>query len=292
MPRHTLSDVPTATFGQTVALPIPLSDLALFQVADSLYSAIMEHPPPQDETLGLQGFQQPAEAGLSLEQLNAAFAELLGSGDDPYTTAPDEEPTAGDSLVPGLDVPAAPPVSLLGEDDPVEVNPRSILEAMLFVGHPDGRPLTSREIAALMRGVRPAEIDELVAELNANYQASHCPYEIISQGAGYRLQLRAEFNSLKERLANRTRQAKLSAAAVEVLAIVGYHQQVTAEKVALLRGSPSGHLLSQLVRRQLLAVHRVKGQRELEYRTTPRFLELFGLASLDDLPRSDDLDRS
>ena len=57
---------------------------------------------------------------------------------------------------------------------------------LLFVGTPDNRPLSARQIAGLMRGVRPAEVDELVADLNASYAATGRPYRIVGEGAGYR----------------------------------------------------------------------------------------------------------
>ena len=82
-----------------------------------------------------------------------------------------------------------------------EVNPRSILEAMLFVGLPGNVPLTAQQVAGLMRGVRPAEIDELVSDLNADYARSGRPYTIVSQGPGYRMTLREEFQPVRERLA-------------------------------------------------------------------------------------------
>jgi segregation and condensation protein B len=77
---------------------------------------------------------------------------------------------------------------------------------------------------------------------------------------------------------------------IEVLAAVAYHQPITAEEVTRLRGTTSGHVLAQLVRRQLLQLVREDAQRRACYSTTTRFLELFHLQSLADLPRSGDLE--
>ena len=55
------------------------------------------------------------------------------------------------------------------QDDACELCPRSIVEAILFVGHPKNEPMTAEQIAALMRGVPAREIDELVSELNQAY---------------------------------------------------------------------------------------------------------------------------
>ena len=166
-----------------------------------------------------------------------------------------------------------------------ELSPRSIVEAMLFVGLPDGRPLTAREMAALMRGVRPAEVDELVRELREQYAANNCPYQIASEAEGYRMQLRAEFARIRDKLQGRTRLARLSPAAIEVLSLAAYKGPLTAEEITSLRGSPSGHLLAQLVRRRLLSIDRSGGKPR--YVVTQRFLDLFGLDSLEDLPQAD-----
>jgi segregation and condensation protein B len=143
-----------------------------------------------------------------------------------------------------------------------------------------------------MRGVRPAEIDDLVRELNEGYRNSGCPYAIAAEGVGYRLVIRSDFAALGERLHNRTRTARLSTAAIEVLAAVAYNEPLTSEQVAQMRGVVSGPILAQLVRRQLLRLERPQERSQpARYFTTPRFLSLFGLSSLEDLPRSDDLEQ-
>lgn len=229
--------------------------------------------------LGLSGFQQPGEQGLSLDQVSATFAELLTAGADPYAEPNPEQDEAG--------LPLRGPDA--HDEDAVEVCPRTILEAMLFVGHPTNEPLTSREVAGFMRGVRPAEIDELVKELNARYLADNCPYEIISSGAGYLLVLREEFARLREKLHGRSRDVTLSQAAIESLSVVAYNQPITRDEVNKLRGQASGAILAQLVRRQLLRLERpAEKPRTPRYFTTDRFLQLFGIRSLEDLPRSDD----
>ena len=238
----------------------------------------------------VQAMPEPPAAledqGLSLDQLTEAFAQMLGSGSDPYVAAP--EPA--DAMLGGVEAPLEPLPA--ADDDSCEITPRSILEAMLFVGHPQNEPLAAEKVAGLMRGVRSAEIDELVIELNAEYEREGRPYHIASIGDGYRLNLRDEFIPLRDQFFGRSRQHRLSTAALEVLSLVAYQNAISGEEVNKLRGSASGAILAQLVRRQLLSVERTETKpRQMIYRTTKRFLELFGLASLDDLPRGQDLDR-
>lgn len=188
-----------------------------------------------------------------------------------------------------LPLPALPGSRLEREVDArCPISPRSIAEAILFVGHPENQPLSSRLMAALMRGVSPAEVDQLVEELNASYRAEQAPYEIAVVAGGFMLQLRPEYSRLRNKLYGRVREARLSQAAIEVLALVAYNQPVGRERIDQLRGKPSGALLSQLVRRDLLSVQRsTERPREMVYRTTERFLDIFGLDSLDDLPQAD-----
>ncbi|MGE0537667.1 MAG: SMC-Scp complex subunit ScpB [Pirellulales bacterium] len=242
--------------------------------------------------------------GLSLDQLGAAFAQMLEHGHDPYTGKADPSDAvvyrsaAEAELEPALDPEQAAGVG----DGLCQVTPLSIVEAMLFVGSPTNEPLTAQRIASLMRGVRPGEIDELVRELNESYTANRCPYEIVGTGAGYRLALRGEFDALRTRVLHRGRQARLSESATEVLAVVAYNEPLTADEVDKLRGRPSGTLLRQLLRRQLLILERPDDETQNSavanrprtaprYRTTPRFLELVGIESLADLPKAQEIDK-
>ncbi len=163
---------------------------------------------------------------------------------------------------------------------------------MLFVGNQESQSLSAAGAAQWMRDVEPAEIPGLIDELNARYAASGCPYGIVHEGGGYRLKLRKEFHNLTHRFLGRIRQARLSQAAIDVLAIVAYQQPLTAEAVHKQRGKPSGHVLSQLVHRGLLRIQREPDKRRVaHYYTTDRFLRLFGLETLQDLPQCEELDR-
>jgi len=239
------------------------------------------------------------EHGLPLDELTQAYAELIARGDDPYTPLPDPDilPLAVSADQSEDEVEASiedeedvdEPPEAVDAEAACEVSPRTILEAMLFVGHPENQPLTSEKVASLMRGVRAQEIDELVVELNRSYDEEGCPYRIESVGAGYQLVLRDEFHSLRDVFYGRVKAAKLSQAAVDVLAIVAYKQPLTREEVDALRGKPSGSLLAQLVRRQLLRVERPHDKpRTPRFCTTDRFLQLFSLESLRDLPSTPD----
>ena len=127
--------------------------------------------------------------------------------------------------------------------------------------------------------------------LNRAYRLQNRPYTILARGEGHALVLRPRYRGVMEKLYGGQREARLSTAAIDVLALVAYRQPATKAEVDSLRGADSGGLLRQLVRRGLIqVVYRADAaQREVSYGTTPRFLEWFGLQSLDDLPRTQDL---
>jgi segregation and condensation protein B len=243
-------------------------------------------PPAHENPAGVPDLLAAGDdAGLSLEELAQTYAALMQGGADPYAEQPPaEEPSATtDSDLPIQEALAAetPP-----PDDDCEVSPRSILEALLFVGTPDNRPQTARQMAALMRGVSPHEVETIIAELNADYDAEGACFQIVSEDEGYRLVLRDEFDPIRAKFYGKTREARLSQGAIDILAIVAYRQGITADEVDQLRGKASSGILGQLVRRDLLRIERDPQQpRKPRYRTTDRFLDLFGLESLADLPQ-------
>jgi segregation and condensation protein B len=226
---------------------------------------------------------------LSLSRLRDAFAAML----NPQAAQQEAESTAYGEQSTENGVLPAPDRAAAAWPTATEISPRSVVEALLFVGRPDNRPFSARELAAAMRGVSPAEIDAAVAELNAIYDADRAPYRIVGNSAGYQMVLREEFARMRDKFYGRLREAKLSAAAIEVLSIVAYNQPVTAEDINALRSTPSGAVLATLVRRRLLRLERpADKQAAPQYSTTERFLRLFGLDNLSALPRNEELEKA
>jgi segregation and condensation protein B len=252
------------------------------------YSAVMPQRPHHSSasTPPVEGLSPDPEEdqGLSLEELGEAYAALLNpQRADPYPE--DDEAAETDAAA---DAATEEPLRVLaGSDDAAcQITPRTIVEALLFVGNPVGEPLTSERIASLMRGVTPGEIDDLVTDLNEEYARQRRPYTIRSIAAGYQMALCEEYADLREHFYGKVREARLSQSAIDVLAIVAYNQPVTHEEIDRIRSRDSGPILSQLVRRDLVAIERPKDKKSKSiYRTTDRFLDLYNLDSLDDLPQ-------
>ena len=220
----------------------------------------------------------PADGGLSIDRLAQAFAAMMGAA-DPYD--------GGEAAVVKVDAsPVLDDDGFAGDDAGADcaVSPERILEAVLFVGLPGAEPVTSRRVAALMRGVRPQEIDDMAAALAARYRADNCPYEVVPSGAGWVMRLRPEFARFGGVLEARARTVRLDAEALDCLAVVAWNQPVSRDKLVELGCDARPSVCRQLVRRGLLEVVPGTAGGETSYRTTPRFLEIFRLSSLADLP--------
>lgn len=241
----------------------------------------MPKPKPAAE-LGLERFQRDVrDAGVSLEDGEAAMRVTNPRGEDPYQDEPEllDEP---------LDLPTE---GFAGPHQEIcPLTPQSITEAILFVGHPDNEPISSRYIAALMRGVRPTEIDSLITELNAAYELDGSPLRVHAVGNGYRLGLSDNYMALRDAFLGKVKEAKLSQVAIDTLALIAYRQPITRESIREIYDAASPRIVGQLVRRGLVSLTRSESDRGAPavLQTTDRFLQLFGLRSLDDLPRDEE----
>jgi segregation and condensation protein B len=212
----------------------------------------------------------------SAEQLSRSYENLL---EQPGWEV--DQPEAGEGSRPAS-------VGLPENAEAPPPSPVRIVEALLFVG---GAPLTPAQAGDIVRGLTPEQFVQAIDALNRDYRRQGRPYVILAQEHGYVLTLRPNYRSVVEKLYGGVREARLSPAAIDVLALLAYRQPATKAEIDALRGAESGLLLRQLVRRGLATVlQRGEADRKhVTYGTTRRFLELFGLTSLDDLPRTQDL---
>lgn len=174
----------------------------------------------------------------------------------------------------------------------VPIGPASILEAMLFVGDRENRPLTLARATELMRNVSETEALEALADLNERYWRDGAPYRIVRDGDGFRMALRPEFDALAARfVGGKTKEFKLTQTMIDVLALIAYRQPISLDEILETRNNATG-ALAQLVKRELVAQEKrvVDKKKVAFYSTTPRFLRLFNLESLDDLPIVGDVD--
>jgi segregation and condensation protein B len=160
------------------------------------------------------------------------------------------------------------------------------VEAVLFVA--DGA-VSHRRLAQLATLADAAEAQRLVERLNELYDASASAFRVERMATGYQLMTRSEFSFWLDKLHHRQSSLKLSAPAIETLAMVAYRQPITRADVEAIRGVQSTEMLKQLMERGLVRIsgHEESLGRPYLYATTAKFLELHGLRMLDDLPMSD-----
>lgn len=224
------------------------------------------------------------EEEFSLDQLGAAYARALSQG-NPVSDSPAAEETLRDSDQPEDPDPAIDEIDT--DDTSCPVTPESIVESMLFVGTPCDVKLTTRKIAAALRDVSPKEVTQIVKRLNERYQEENAAYRIVNDQGHLKMELIEALESFRQEFFGRNKAAKLSQTAVDVLAVVAYNQPLTRAEIDSIRGKPSGAVLNQLVKRELLYIQpSEKKSVKKRYSTTDKFLDFFRLTDLDDLPQS------
>jgi segregation and condensation protein B len=167
---------------------------------------------------------------------------------------------------------------------------RSRLEAILFLAR---GPLGLRKVAQLANLADGTEARTLLRSLQERYDERGGAFQVAQVAGGYQLLSRREFAGWLRPQASSAREIRLSPPALETLAVVAYRQPVLRAEVEAIRGVACGEILRQLMDRDLL---RIVGRSEelgrpLRYGTTKRFLEVYGLPDLDQLPWSDQLRR-
>ena len=163
-----------------------------------------------------------------------------------------------------------------------------LLEAALFAS---ARPIPTDELAALDPEASPAALSAALDEIRECYDVQGHGVELVEIGGGWQILTRAEYTEAIERAQLAARPQRLSAAALETLAIVAYRQPIGRAEIEEIRGVAVGGVLKSLHERGLIdVVGRAEGLgRPLLYGTTSIFLEQFALRHLEELPRADEL---
>ena len=169
-------------------------------------------------------------------------------------------------------------------EEPVDLR---VMEALLFGTH---HPLTAGRLSELMGLPSTKPIRRAVRELNQQYEQSGRSFRIEQVAGGFQLLTLPDFGEHLKRLHQKEVDAKLTRAAMETLAIIAYKQPILRADVESIRGVACGETIRSLMEKHLV---KIAGRAELPgrpilYGTTRRFLELFGLNNLKDLPQSEE----
>ena len=166
----------------------------------------------------------------------------------------------------------------------------AILEALLFATH---HPLTGQRLGELLNIKSQKAVRAAVQELNQQYESTGRTFRIEQVAGGYQLLSLPKYGDILKRLHQKEADAKLTKAALETLAIIAYKQPILRADVEAIRGVACGETIRSLMEKHLvnIAGRAEEPGRPILYGTTKRFLQLFGLNSLKDLPQSEELPR-
>jgi segregation and condensation protein B len=165
-----------------------------------------------------------------------------------------------------------------------------LLEAALFASAVPV-PVDALRAMASHADDNESTLESALAELRDHYDNDGHGVELIEVAGGWQILTRPEYTEAIERAQLAARPQRLSAAALETLAIIAYRQPIGRAEIEEIRGVGAGAILKSLHERALIdIVGRGEGLgRPLLYGTTPGFLEQFALRHLEELPRADEL---
>lgn len=155
------------------------------------------------------------------------------------------------------------------------------------------RPVKPGKIADAVGLNRSKHVKHAVDRLNAFYDEHARSFRIELVAGGYQILTRADYNDVLAALHRTRGDNKLSPAAMETLAIIAYKQPIIRAEVETIRGVSSGEVIRSLMDRHLVKIvgRAEEIGRPMLYGTTKHFLEIFGLAGLKDLPKSEELNK-
>jgi len=228
--------------------------------------------------------------------------ELLEELDDVQNPQDQDLPEQNLPDRPAFDVESAPPAEQAdGPIDSAEIaEPEAaadeagveesiniaIMESLLFSTH---HPLTTGRLADLLDLESTKPIRKAIRALNAQYEETGRCFRVEQVAGGFQLLTLPEFGDHVKRLHQREADAKLTRAALETLAIIAYKQPILRADVEAIRGVACGETIRSLMEKHLVKIagRAEEPGRPILYGTTKRFLELFGLNSLKDLPQGE-----
>jgi segregation and condensation protein B len=178
-------------------------------------------------------------------------------------------------------------IDLSADDQDFEPTTESVVEAVLFASD---EAMTTARLADIV-GTGTKQVRQHIDSLNEKYRANNNAFRIEQIAGGYQMLTLNCFNHWLNKLVRVRSDSKLSPAALETLAIIAYKQPVIRADVEAIRGVAVGEVIRNLMYKGLVKIvgrAEVLG-RPMLYGTTKKFLEVFGLNSLKDLPKVEEL---
>lgn len=160
---------------------------------------------------------------------------------------------------------------------------KALLESLLFI---ENEPV-EYSLLSKHTGLEQPELSELIEELKTEYEFRKSGLQIVEVAGGCQMIAHPRFGLILSQIYGVKNTNKLSQTALEVLAIIAYKQPITKTEIENIRGVSCERVLKQVLEKDLITI---KGRREtpgkpLEFGTTKKFLKVFSLKSIDDLPK-------
>ena len=153
------------------------------------------------------------------------------------------------------------------------------------------RPLTSVRLAKINGDIPTKAIHEAIKHLNGLYERMDRSFRIEQLAGGWQIMTLSAYAEMLSSLHKTQAQSRLSTAAIETLAIIAYKQPILRAQIETIRGVACGEVIRNLMERHLVKIAGRADElgRPILYGTTKQFLELFGLSSVKDLPKVEEL---
>ena len=240
--------------------------------------------PADDDTL------ENSEAPVAgAEDAPEGSADALAASDDGLD-GPDETLATEDFVLRGVDDADADTETLeapegMGQG---EVTTERVVEAILFASD---APLPLSKIVSILGVGSARDVRNHIQALNEKYDRANASFRIEQIASGYQMLTLPVYNNWIRRLKATKQESRLSQAAMETLAVVAYKQPVVRADIEAIRGVSAGEMLNRL---REVGLIKIVGRAEdvgrpMLYGTTKRFLEVFGLSSLEDLPSVEEM---
>jgi segregation and condensation protein B len=167
------------------------------------------------------------------------------------------------------------------------------IEALIFASD---KPLTTLEITELVNNalafmddkISLDQVEAAIEGITEKYSADFYPFEVKQSGGGWQFLTRPAFHKTVAQLNGEKFLKRLSAAALETLAIIAYKQPVTKGEIESIRGVSSDYAVQKLLEKELIIIsgrnEKAVGQ-PLLYSTSKNFMDYFGINSADELPK-------
>lgn len=169
-----------------------------------------------------------------------------------------------------------------------EATLETVIEAVLFASD---APLSPKRLVDIAEAGAVKDVNACVKALNKKYRDSGRAFRIEKISGGYQMMTLSAFNSWISKLIKVRSDNKLTPAGLEALAIVAYKQPIIRADIEAIRGVASGEILRNLMYKGMVKIvgrAEVIG-RPMLYGTTKKFLDVFGLNTLKDLPKIEEL---